>query len=122
MKQMRIELSDLNHTWFIDIDGTIFLHNEYLKGLDKILPSTIEFWQKIAPNDCIIITTARNEKYREHTEKILREHSLRYNHLIMGLPNGERILINDIKPDGLTTAVAVNVERNFGLGHVNITK
>ena len=36
----------------------------------------------------------------------------------MGLPNGERILINDIKPEGLLTALCLNVERNLGFKHI----
>jgi hypothetical protein len=36
----------------------------------------------------------------------------------MDLPKGERILINDRKPDGLAMAVAVNLQRNAGFGEV----
>jgi hypothetical protein len=33
----------------------------------------------------------------------------------MGLPVGPRVVINDIKPSGLQTAIAVNLVRNTGL-------
>ena len=35
--------------------------------------------------------------------------------MLTGMPTGERILINDIKPSGLRTALAINVKRDEGL-------
>ena len=46
------------------------------------------------------------------TEKFLREHEIRFEHLICEMPYGERILINDRKPSGLKMTVAVNPERD----------
>jgi len=37
-----------------------------------------------------------------------------YDILIMGLPRGERIIVNDSKPDGTKTATAINLVRNKG--------
>ena len=37
-----------------------------------------------------------------------------YNYAIFDLPLGERIVVNDLKPEGLKTAIAWNVERNLG--------
>lgn len=106
--------SNLNHTWIIDIDGTIFEHNGYLNGEDQILPGVQDLWLSIPLSDVIILLTARSEKYRTFTEQSLSYHNLRYNFLITGVPTGERILINDIKPEGLKTAISWNIERNKG--------
>lgn len=110
-----LELSDLGHTWLIDLDGTIVEHNGYLSGEDRLLNGVKEFWNKIPSDDYVIITTGRNEKYREITLNFLKKHKLRVDLAIFGLPVGERIVINDIKPGGLKTAIAWNVERNKGL-------
>ena len=104
---------NLDHTWFIDLDGTILKHNGYLTNNDELLPGVKELWESIPVNDCIIITTGRNETYRESSLKILSDNGLRYNHAIFGLPFGERIVLNDVKPD-LKTAIAWNVERDKG--------
>lgn len=106
--------SNLNHTWFIDLDGTILKHNGYLTDNDELLPGVRELWDSIPVNDFIIITTGRTEEYREESLKILKDNNLRFNHAIFGLPLGERIVINDLKPEGLKTAIAWNVERDQG--------
>jgi hypothetical protein len=108
------QLSDnLSHTWFIDLDGTILKHNGYLTGNDELLPGVKNLWELIPEEDFIIITTGRDEKYRESSLKILADNGLRYNHAIFGLPLGERIVLNDLKPN-LKTAIAWNVERDKG--------
>ncbi len=106
--------TNLNHTWFIDLDGTILNHNGYINGNDHLLPGVKELWESIPKEDYIIITTGREEKYRESSLKILDDNGLRYNYAIFGLPLGERIVMNDLKPEGLKTAIAWNVERNKG--------
>jgi len=44
----------------------------------------------------------------------LKDNDLRYDYAIFDLPLGERIVVNDPKPDGLQTAIAWNVERDQG--------
>lgn len=104
---------NLNHTWFIDLDGTILKHNGYLDGNEELLPGVKELWNSIPSEDYIIITTGRDEKFRQASLKVLDDHGIRYNLAIFGLPLGERIIINDTKPE-LKTAIAWNVERNKG--------
>jgi len=104
---------NLSHTC-IDLDGTIFKHNGYLTDNDELLLGVKELWQSIPANDCIIITTGRTEEYKESSLKILKDNGLRYNHAIFDLPLGERIVVNDLKPNGLQTAIAWNVERDKG--------
>lgn len=52
-------------------------------------------WDK--NNYKIILTTGRKEGNRTQTEEQLKILGINYDSLIMGLPNGERILINDKK-------------------------
>jgi hypothetical protein len=107
--------SDLNKTWIFDLDGTLVEHNGYKIGGDILLPGVKELFSKIPNDDIIIIITARSSKFKEETVRFLIQNKLRYNHIIFNLPTGERFLINDIKPNGLKTAYAFNIERNVGV-------
>lgn len=108
----RIELSNLNHTWFIDIDGVIAKHNSYLDGQDVINENIIKFFKSIPINDTIIITTSRQKKHKKITETFLKNHKIKFHCVIYDLPPGERIVINDKKPKGLKTAKAINTTRD----------
>lgn len=105
---------DFPHTWFIDLDGTIFKHNGCYEGGDELLPGVKELWDTFSKDDAIIITSAREERFKDMTIKFLNDNGLRFDHIIFGLPRGERVVINDIKPQGLKTAVAWNVNRDKG--------
>lgn len=98
-------LSKLPKTWIIDIDGTIFEHNGYLKGKDRLLPGVKNFISKIPENDFILLITARTKENETRLKDELREFGIRFNQIIFGAPVGERILINDEKPSGLSTAI-----------------
>lgn len=109
----KLTLSSLGHTWILDIDGTIVKHNGYLiDGGDSFLPGAEAFLKSIPSQDMVIFVTSRKEEYRGLTEDFLQGHGIRYDHIIFGIPYGERILINDDKPSGLITGIAVNLSRN----------
>lgn len=108
-------LSKLPKTWIIDIDGTIFEHNGYLKGKDRLLPEVKDFMSQIPENDFVLLITARTKESEKQLKEGLKEFGIRFNQIIFGAPFGERILINDLKPSGLSTAIAVNVKRDSGL-------
>lgn len=110
-----LELSPLGHTWAIDLDGTLLKHNGYkIDGVDSLLPNARAFIDSIPPGDMIIIMTSRLPVMKEATEAFLAKHGIRFDHIIYGLPMGERILVNDDKPSGLPTCQAVRVGRNSG--------
>ena len=106
-------LSSLNHTWFIDIDGTICKHNGYkIDGHDTLLSGVKDFFDSIPSGDLIILVTSRTEDYKELTINFLLDNNIRFNHIIFNAPYGERIIINDNKPSGLETGKAMNIKRN----------
>jgi 23S rRNA G2445 N2-methylase RlmL len=108
-----LKISPLGHTWILDLDGTIVKHNGYmLDGYDTFLYGALEFLGSIPKDDMVVFITSRKEECREMTEKFLNDNAVRYDHIIFNAPFGERILINDRKPSGLNTAIAVNTERN----------
>ncbi len=116
MKKNELTLSTLGHTWIFDLDGTIVKHNGYLiDGQDSFLPGAEEFLKAIPEQDMIIFITSRTEEYRETTELFFKKRGIRYDYIIFGAPYGERILINDDKPLGLKTGIAINVPRNHSL-------
>ncbi len=109
----KLTISPLGHTWFLDLDGTIVKHNGYkLDGHDTFLDGALAFLNSIPKEDMVVFITSRKEEYREMTERFLRDNAVRYDHIIFNAPYGERILINDRKPSGLETAIAVNMERD----------
>ncbi len=113
MKEEKLVLSSLGHTWILDLDGTIVKHNGYkIDGSDSLLNGAKEFLESIPESDMIIFLTSRTEEYSKMTEKFLADNSIRYNNIIYGAPYGERILMNDNKPSGLKMAVAIDGERD----------
>jgi len=113
-------------TIFCDIDGTLVPHtgdiinNLYSTTSLKNVKDSIQLWDK--NNYKIILTTGRKESTRPQTEKQLHACGIVYDQLIMGLPNGDRVLINDRKTDSpRNTAYAINLVRNEGLGNIDIT-
>jgi len=113
-------------TIICDIDGTLIKHfGDFLlniKNTPLLLNNTIESikkWEKL--NYKIILLTGRKESTRKITEDQLLDLGIIYDKLIMGVTNGDRILINDKKPNGINnTAYAINVVRNKGLENIDI--
>ena len=103
-------------TWFIDFDGTLVHHKSHMKDEDYILDDTKVFFEtKVEQNDYVIITTARSKDHKERIENFLKKHNIKVDLILCGLPSGARILINDIKPDGMITAYSYNLERDKGV-------
>ena len=117
MESNDLVLSQLGHTWILDLDGTIVKHNGYkIDGHDTILPGVKEFFNQIPNVDMVIFLTSRTDEYRQLTIDFLKENELRYDYIIFNAPYGERLLVNDDKPSGLKCAKAINLMRdNFDL-------
>lgn len=108
-----MKLSTLSKTWIFDLDGTLLKHNGYkIDGKDTLLPGAKEYLDALPEEDRILILTSRTEEYREDTLRFLKENGIRYDEIIFNIPYGERIIVNDKKPSGLLTAVAMNLERD----------
>ena len=111
-------------TIICDLDGTLCEHliptlNTIATKTLKILPGTIEkFSEWDAQGYNIILMTGRRESMRKATEEQLARLGVFYDQLIMGIGGGDRILINDNKPDGRETASAINLERNKGIDDI----
>lgn len=118
MENKKLVLSTLGHTWILDLDGTIVKHNGYkIDGQDSFLPGAVEFLKSIPREDMIVFLTSRTDEHRELTERFLKQHNIRYDIIIFNAPYGERILINDDKPSGLKTGIAIRIDRDAGLDY-----
>ncbi|MCL2399022.1 MAG: HAD family acid phosphatase [Defluviitaleaceae bacterium] len=119
---MKITLSPLGHTWILDLDGTILKHNGHKSdGYDTLLPGALDFMNNIPGEDMVIFITSRTQDYKEKTEEFLTLHDIRYDCIVYNAPYGERILINDSKPSGLKTTIAIDIERDMGLADLNVS-
>lgn len=108
-----MELSSLNKTWILDVDGTIVKHNGYkIDGKDTLLDGVRTFFETLSPNDKVILLTARKGEFLEELKKFLVENNIRYDYILTDMPMGERILVNDRKPSGLNMAFAINKNRD----------
>ena len=110
-------------TIFCDLDGTLTKHPKDVGLIQdpdyelELLPGVKEFLYTIDVNSYhLVITTGRKESAREATIKQLQRAGILYDQLIMGFGGGDRILINDRKPNSdRDTAYAINLVRNVGL-------
>jgi hypothetical protein len=116
----------MKKTLFIDIDGVLIVHKGNLTSQilshPELIPGTIEKLNKWeADGHKIILTTGRKESIRDLTEKQLLSLGIFYDQLVMGLPRGERIVINDKKPTGdEKTARGIELQRNSGIKDIEL--
>lgn len=111
----KLTLSPLPHTWILDVDGTLCIHNGFKHGEDTLLPGVREFFASIPPQDMIILLTSRKAEQRAQLVDLMHKNGLRFDHIICDAPMGERILINDSKPSGLSMAHAICKKRDAAL-------
>jgi phosphoglycolate phosphatase-like HAD superfamily hydrolase len=111
-------------TIFLDIDGVLVNHTGDLSQQVNacVLEGTVEKlieWDKKGYN--LILTTGRRESMRELTIKQLQKLNIFYDILIMGIGGGERIIINDKKPNNTSdTCRAINLTRNQGIKDIEL--
>jgi len=104
-------------TIFIDLDGTLVVHN-YTPNIieDELLPGSVaklKEWQK---NNCIVLTTARSyQNTKRFLDSLSETHNFKFNFIICDLPTGKRILINDMRENGVLKADSFNLVRDKGI-------
>jgi hypothetical protein len=109
----------MNNTYFLDLDGTIFpcYKHGHANNFHKIelLPGVKKAFQQMYNNDdCVILTTAREEKCRQQTIEQIAKANLYYHHLIMGVGHGYRFVINDHCENEPYRAYAIPTLRDSG--------
>tara|TARA_R100000234_G_scaffold83352_1_gene52805 strand:+ start:501 stop:866 length:366 start_codon:yes stop_codon:yes gene_type:complete len=114
-------------TIFCDLDGTLTKHPTDVGLIQdpnyelELLPGVKDFLYTIdSKRYHLVITTGRKESARDATIKQLQKVGILYDQLIMGFGGGDRILINDKKPDGRDTASVINLKRDKGVEDVQL--
>lgn len=110
------------NTYFVDIDGVLLQHDsgfhsreERYRAKQTFISSNIEqLMAQYLKGDRIVLTTSRPESERADLIKLFSSIDFKFDHLIMGIGDGIRLLINDRKTTDsyIDTAVAINVPRN----------
>lgn len=111
-------------TMVVDVDGVIFKQVGIWPNIDLIdpkkhlLPGVRErFLEWEMKGYRIILMTGRADNYRRVTEEQLQMAGIPYHHLVMAVGMGQRVLINNLKPEEpeIPTALAINlvVDRGF---------
>lgn len=114
------------NTYFVDIDGTIFFYRQfdtYLTSDAQVIKKSKLFLQQVRDEGhTIVLTTARPNDLRVHTEYELQINNIPYDHLVMGIGRGTRYLINDIDPNtpNLKRAIGVNILRDSGIAPISL--
>ena len=113
------------HTYFFDIDGTIFKYRKfetYSNSPAELTPGALEKLLEIRnAGHTIVLTTARPEELRLFTVTELRNSAIPYDQLVMGLARGPRHLVNDMSPNELgERAIPWNLVRDEGLEKIAV--
>lgn len=115
----------MNKTIFCDIDGCIlYQHKEYLDFYRTIPVLLTGVREKLldwhTKGYRIILTTGRPHSERESLEKMLSERGVLYSQLITDCGSGPRYLINDRGETFADKAFAININRNDGIGSIEL--
>lgn len=127
MKKMnKIDYAIHVKTVFCDIDGCIFKHygdmSTILHNKWKLLPGVRNIFAEWCKKGyTIVLITGRPESMRDFTHRQIIEAGLFCHHIIMGLPRGQRVVINDMKSgENIPTAASISIKRNEGMENVDI--
>ncbi len=113
------------HTYFFDIDGTIFKYRKfesYENNEAELTPGALKKLLEIREaGHTIVLTTARPEDLRLFTITELRNSAVPYDQLVMGLARGPRHLVNDMSPSNPgERAIPWNLVRDEGLEKIDV--
>jgi len=108
------------NTYFVDIDGTIFKYRKfetYMQSEVEVIETTKQFLiDRYKEGHMIVLTTARPNYLRLHTEYELDTNEIPYHNLLMDIERGPRYLINDMDPNNPgERAICYNLERDGGI-------
>lgn len=99
---------------FIDLDGTLVIHNYDPEHIDeKLIKKTVEFLDE-HKDAYIVLTTSRSLENVQKAIEYLYNEGIHFDDMIYDLPTGKRILVNDHKKGSEDKAFAINLERDRG--------
>jgi hypothetical protein len=104
-------------TYIVDFDGTIAHFDggwPHVDGCRVIKKTQQSLLAAESLGHHIVIMTARPETMRQRLHNWLLDNGIVFHQLVMGVTSGLRVVVNDRKPDGTDTALAINLTRNEG--------
>jgi choline kinase len=118
------------NTYLIDVDGTVINHDAGYHVRGNFNEATLLENSKKSINELyshgnkIILLTARPSTSINALETSLKDFGLLYDQIIPNLTGGQRILINDLKPnkESIPTSISVNLIRNNGIDLGSVSK
>tara|TARA_R110002020_G_scaffold46539_24_gene132429 strand:- start:5194 stop:5571 length:378 start_codon:yes stop_codon:yes gene_type:complete len=115
----------LRKTIFLDVDGTLVKHKGNLHDMltqePIVINGTLEKLHEWRDQGYyIVITTARPKSNKNLLIEQLNAAGIVFDDIIIGLPSGRRVVINDKKPDMIHTAAGITLERDKGIGDLKI--
>ena len=104
---------------FVDIDGTLITNSSHhfppYTGSGEPIQDNIDLLAELHEQGRakIILTTSRPERLRQLTIQELQTKGIPFDHLVMGLPHCQRIVINDFaRSNPYPSCSAINIPRN----------
>ena len=104
---------------FVDIDGTLITNSSHhfppYTGSGEPIEDNIDLLAELHEQGRakIILTTSRPERLRQLTIQELQTKGIPFDHLVMGLPHCQRIVINDFaRSNPYPSCSAINIPRN----------
>ena len=104
---------------FIDIDGTLVtnssVHFPPYVGSGETLENNVDFLNELHQSGKvkIILTTSRPEKLKQLTLMEMQTKGIPFDHIIMGLPHCQRVIINDFaRSNPYPSCKSINIPRN----------
>ena len=104
---------------FVDIDGTLITNSSHhfppYMGSGEPIENNIDFLAELHEKGKtrIILTTSRQEKYRQLTIMELQTKGVPFDELVMSLPHCQRIIINDFaRSNQYPSCKSINIPRN----------
>lgn len=107
-------------TIFLDLDGTVLRHAHHFPSHDEsrpeLLPGVLDKINEwISAGHKIVITTARRETNRNIVESQLRDLGIHWDHMVMDISKGQRIVVNDkLQNADQDRAIGINIITDSG--------
>ncbi|AEF86512.1 conserved hypothetical protein [Treponema primitia ZAS-2] len=109
-------------TYFIDLDGVLLKNRgkyglkNWSNSMDPLIENISIVKDLYSKGAQIIITTSREEIYRENINKFFDDNNIKLHGLIMGCNHSCRVIVNDFAPTNpYPSCEAINIKRNGDL-------
>lgn len=115
-------VQEKHKTYFVDLDGVLFNNrgkygSKNWSNSMEPLEDNLKVIKRLYDNGAqIVITTSREESYRNDIARFFEQNGIAIHALVMGLHHSCRVIINDFAPTNpYPSCESINIKRNSGL-------